>query len=52
MTKLPEVLPEEEAEALRRRTDPALAWEFDAGETGAIGPAWLLKPRSPSSPTR
>ena len=32
-----EVLPEEEAEALRRRTDPALAWEFDAGETGAIG---------------
>jgi hypothetical protein len=46
-----EVLPEEEAEALRRRTDPALAWEFDADETGTIGPAWLFKPRSPS-PTR
>jgi len=42
---------EEEAAALRRLTEQALAWEIDDGETPAIGPAWLLKPRSPS-PTR
>jgi hypothetical protein len=40
-----EPLPEEEAAALRRLTDPALAWEIDDGETPAIGPAWLFKPR-------
>ena len=43
-----EPLPAEEAAALRRLTDPALAWEIDDGETPAIGPAWLFKPRSPS----
>jgi hypothetical protein len=46
-----EVLPEEVPEWRRRLTDPALAREDDGGETPAIGPAWLLKPRS-SSPTR
>jgi len=38
-----EELAEVEAAALRRLTDPALAWEIDDGERREIGPKWLLK---------
>jgi hypothetical protein len=38
-----EELAEEEAAALRRLTDPALAWEIDDGERREVGPKWLLK---------
>jgi hypothetical protein len=38
-----EPLPEEVAAALRRLTDPALAWEIDDDERREIGPKWLLK---------
>ena len=34
---------DQEAAALRRLTDPALAWEIDDGERREVGPKWLLK---------
>ena len=40
---LDDELPEEEAAALRRLTDPALAWEIDDGKRREVGPKWLLK---------
>jgi len=40
-----EQLSEDEAAALRRRTDPALAWEIDDAEGAAMLPGWVAKPK-------